>query len=458
MSKKIILRVLAFGLIAWKFYTIFNANWWYSIVSPATNALISLMSAFLALFLFVRSLDMEEDKKTQGEGEKTQGEGNVDNKNKGPKYNPFKSEDNPLRFKDAILLLVATLKHEGCSNRLKLETVILRYYETVEEQEEAYQKFYSIYNNLNKYDLSSECRYINDILGLEAKKEILLFLLEIAYADDLYRKAEEDAISKIAHELKIPHAEYVDLFNQFLSKYKKEKKIKEEEIEFKYSVLELLAVVLKADGRQMACELDSVKSTIRRYYKTDEEQKAALKQFQSLLKQDQNIDEICNAINQNVNYSAKSEITMELLAVAYADGEFSKSEMDVIEKIVEKFYYSEYEYKSILTLFLKKYRQDFYKEQKHNDQQSTHSKNEESKQSDSNTKALSQKEKEAYIILGVDSNASDAEVKKAYHILALKYHPDNASNLGEEAIRQSTETMQQIIAAWETVKVSRQIR
>lgn len=453
MRKKIILRVLAFVLIAWG-------------ISPAVDAWMMVMSVVLALFLLVRSLDMKENKKTQGKGEKTQGEGNVDNKNKGPKYNFFKSEDNPLRFKDAILLLVATLKHEGCSDRIKLETVILRYYETVEEQEEAYQKFYSIYNNLNKYDLSSECRYINDILGLEAKKEILLFLLDIAYADDRYRKAEEDAISKIAHELKIPHAEYVDLFNQFLSKYKKEMKIKEEkkikedkrEIEFKYSVLELLAVVLKADGKQMNCELSSVKSTIRRYYKTDEEQKAALKQFQSLLKQDQNIDEICNAINQNVNYSAKSEIIMELLAVAYADGEFFRSEKNVIDKIVEKFNYTKYEYKSIQALFLKKYRQDFYKEQKHNDQQSTHSKNEESKQSDSNTKVLSQKEKEAYIILGVDSNASDAEVKKAYHILALKYHPDNASNLGEEAIRQSTETMQQIIAAWETVKVSRQIR
>ena len=55
-------------------------------------------------------------------------------------------------------------------------------------------------------------------------------------------------------------------------------------------------------------------------------------------------------------------------------------------------------------------------------------------------------------------DASDEEVKKAYRALAVKYHPDNAASLGDEAIRQATESMKQINKAWETVKNIRGIK
>jgi DnaJ-domain-containing protein 1 len=42
--------------------------------------------------------------------------------------------------------------------------------------------------------------------------------------------------------------------------------------------------------------------------------------------------------------------------------------------------------------------------------------------------------------------------------LAIKYHPDNAANLGDEAIRQATESMKQINEAWEVVKMARGIK
>ena len=58
----------------------------------------------------------------------------------------------------------------------------------------------------------------------------------------------------------------------------------------------------------------------------------------------------------------------------------------------------------------------------------------------------------------MESNATDEEIKKAYRAMAIKYHPDNASNLGDEAIRQATESMKQINMAWEMVKMARGIK
>ncbi|MBQ8707796.1 MAG: DnaJ domain-containing protein [Succinivibrionaceae bacterium] len=67
--------------------------------------------------------------------------------------------------------------------------------------------------------------------------------------------------------------------------------------------------------------------------------------------------------------------------------------------------------------------------------------------------------REAYITLGVDPGASDADVKKAYRRLMSKYHPDRAiaQGLGSNGVKKFTELSQTIQAAWETVKRNRGI-
>ena len=71
--------------------------------------------------------------------------------------------------------------------------------------------------------------------------------------------------------------------NKKEKKSDQEKKSEQEKLsDYRFCILVLLARVMSADGRQMKCELDVVKSAIREYYVTGKEQEAALKQFQSL--------------------------------------------------------------------------------------------------------------------------------------------------------------------------------
>ena len=65
--------------------------------------------------------------------------------------------------------------------------------------------------------------------------------------------------------------------------------------------------------------------------------------------------------------------------------------------------------------------------------------------------------KQAYEILGVTKSASDAEVKKAYRRMMSQHHPDKliAKGLPEEMIKLATEKTQQIKAAYEQIKDSR---
>ena len=265
---------------------------------------------------------------------------------------------------------------------------------------------------------------------------------------------------------------------------------------FKYCILVLLGEVMKADSKLMSCELDRVKATIRRYYKNEDEQKAALKQFQTILDHKHNIEAICSSINKRLNYIAKSELIMELLAVAYADDHFDSSEEPVIQKIIKNLNITSQEYKSIYMLFMKKYKQGYYNgersqqssyynnnnESKSNNSGNGSSNNSYNRSNDSNNsnrsgnsnrnsgysnsnsnsnnyrKSRSISVSEAYDILKVDSNASDAEIKKAYRVLALMYHPDKVSSLGDEAVRQATESMKQINQAWDVVKEARGMR
>ena len=383
-------------------------------------------------------------------------------------------------YRYAILVLLARVMcADGRQMKCELDIVksaIYKYYITEEDQKAALKQFQSILNDINKfknYDLYEICRSINEQFRFNytAKSELIDILLAVAYADDILQEdgwfSEENEIQIIANHLGVSE----NILNFFKNKYEQEKY----NTEFRDVILQLLAAVMKADGKQMKCELDRVKATIRRYYKTEEERKTALKKFQSILNNQNkpNLNKICTVINQNFDYAAKSELIMELLAVTYADNDFSNIEASTINKIVTNLFISREEYKSIKNIFKNKnkqgeynydenrneYNESYYnKNQNKKKNENKNRDNEYSKSNSSDNISGNISVNEAYDILGVEGNASDAEVKKAYRVLAMMYHPDKVSSLGDEAIRQATESMKQINAAWDVVKEARGMR
>ena len=395
-------------------------------------------------------------------------------------------------FKYCILVLLAEVmkaddKLMSCEYD-SVKSTIRRYYKEEGEQTAAFKLFQSILDK-NDIPLIEILNRINKGFDYAAKSEIIMELLEVAYADNYLRSVENSKLEFIVEKLNITQTQYKSINAIFKEKndcgcykeesfrytgfsenssynyYDKSGNKSKNKSEFNYYILVLLAEMMKADGRNLTCELDCVKATIRKLYKTEEEQKAALKQFQTILEGNYDINEIYRRINEKFDFSAKSDLLIKLLEVAYSDDIFSNIEDFIFTQIRHNLNISRAEYKNIFLYF-----KVLLKEKKKNhNKQSNSSKSKKSSSKSNNNKKTKDEDNNhneshisndssvnnAYNILGVSENTPDAEIKKAYRALAIMYHPDKVSALGDEAIRQATESMKQINQAWNIVKEAR---
>lgn len=183
------------------------------------------------------------------------------------------------------------------------------------------------------------------------------------------------------------------------------------------SLLVLIAAVMKADGRVMKSELDYVK----RYFVSrfgDETATEAVVMLRDILKQEIPLRDVTNQLSQRLDYSYRLEMIHFLFGIASADGSVSEAENDVIHRISGYMSITDSDFTSIRAMFV------------------------------SQTDA-------SYKILEIEPTSSDEEVKKAFRRMAMKYHPDKVSHLGDDFKNVAHEKFRKVQAAYDQIKKER---
>lgn len=187
--------------------------------------------------------------------------------------------------------------------------------------------------------------------------------------------------------------------------------------DFAASLLVLTAAVMKADNRILKAELDYVKQFFLRQF-GEHYAKEQLLVLREMLKQDIPVRDVCQQIKQHLDHPSRLQLLHYLFGIALSDGEAHPLEVKLIEEIADYLGINAADFGSIKAMFVK------------------------------DTKA-------AYHILEIEQSATDDEVKKAYRKMAVKYHPDKVSHLGEEFQKAAKEKFQKVNDAFQQIKKER---
>lgn len=204
------------------------------------------------------------------------------------------------------------------------------------------------------------------------------------------------------------------------------------------ALMVLIAAVMKVDGQVKRSELDFVKRFLLKNY-GEERGKEMLKVLQHMVQQDIAIDQVCQQIKVNTDYNTRYHMLDFLFGIGGADGEFQQTELNMLHLIARYLGISQSDYTSIYERHVGRSYSGSYG----------------GSSDDRSRRSSSTYDKDPYRVLGIDSSATDEEVKRAYRKMAMKYHPDRVSGMSEEMQRNAAEQMKEINQAYEVIKERR---
>ncbi|MBN2279661.1 MAG: TerB family tellurite resistance protein [Candidatus Marinimicrobia bacterium] len=199
--------------------------------------------------------------------------------------------------------------------------------------------------------------------------------------------------------------------------YQKETRHQTKPGDFAVALLVLFAYVTKADKQILSAEIQYVKKYLIQKFGMGNAQEM-MYLYKDILDKEYNIQHICQQVNFHLDHYSKLEMLHILFGIANADKRITEPELQAISLISGYLGISAAEYKSIQAIFVKQ-------------------------------------DNQAYGILGINRNATDEEIKKAYRDLAVKHHPDKVASLGEEFQKVAEEKFKAVNNAYQTIRQER---
>ncbi len=201
---------------------------------------------------------------------------------------------------------------------------------------------------------------------------------------------------------------------------------------FLFSMLVMASYIIRADGRIMHSEMEFVRRFLRANFgeaAVSEGEQILLNLFEQRKQMERanpaafrNTIHECGAqIAANLTYEQRLQMLDFLAKIAQSDGNVCKAEIDALKEVARSMGLSDKEVESMLNL-------------------------------------RGNSLEDAYKVLEVSPEATDAEVRAAYRRLALKHHPDKVATLGEDIRRAAEEKLQEINDAKERVYKARGMR
>ena len=199
----------------------------------------------------------------------------------------------------------------------------------------------------------------------------------------------------------------------------------------------VMGKVAKADGRVTEHEIQFARDVMTRMRLNEDKKREAMGYFSEGKEADYDLSKVLRPLSLLIQRrSAVKIMFLEIqLQAAMADGEISPKELEVIQEVCSFLKMSQQEMNQLLARMQA--------------QQSFHS----AGAGPSSPSLIA----EAYKVLGVAMDVSDAVLKKAYRRLMSQHHPDKlvAKGLPEEMMQLAKEKTQEIQAAYDIVKTSR---
>ena len=190
--------------------------------------------------------------------------------------------------------------------------------------------------------------------------------------------------------------------------------------DFALSMVVLSAAVMQADERVLKSELDYVKQFFRTNFGQAQAEQLTLA-LREALKNPVDARGVCMQIRANMPHAKRLLLLQYLYGIARADGNVDPREVELIRRMAAALGISDKDRASIEVPF-------------HSDKP------------------------DPYTVLEIGRDASDAEVKKAYRRLALKFHPDKVRDMGEAYVKQAETRFLEVQEAYESLKKIRRFK